>query len=342
VAGTVTTSTVNYAQAAYDLLARFALRPQLFFDAIADVKPTNQSMVGASVSFAIQNDLAIVTTALPETSDITPVAATDSSVVVTLAEYGSGLVTTAKLRGTSYVLIDPIMANIIGYNAGVSQDSIAGNVLAASAATQASESQQWYSAGGSGVVPTNGYVGALTSPGAMVATDIISAECIRTMYAQLYTNNVAPIDGGSYVAYIDPSTAADLRSETGNASWVIPHQYQDATPIWTGEMGTFEGFRFIVTPRSPFYSGAGAGSINIYGSLFMGAQALAKAWSTVDGNSEQPHIVPGPVTDYLRRFVPLGWYWFGGYSLYRYVALQQLYTASSLGSNIIRPTIDQS
>ena len=40
--------------------------------------------------------------------------------------------------------------------------------------------------------------------------------------------------------------------------------------------------------------------------MFLGRQAVAKAHSIVDGNGENPHIVPGPVTDYLRRFLPLG------------------------------------
>ena len=44
---------------------------------------------------------------------------------MTLAEYGNAVLTTAKLRGTSYVDIDPIVANVVGYNAGVSIDTIA-------------------------------------------------------------------------------------------------------------------------------------------------------------------------------------------------------------------------
>jgi len=69
-----TTTALPLAQAAYDRLARFALRPELYFDNVADVKPTNQSMPGASVTFPIISDLAIASSPLNESTDVTPQA----------------------------------------------------------------------------------------------------------------------------------------------------------------------------------------------------------------------------------------------------------------------------
>jgi len=54
-------STLDFSKAAYDRMAYFALRPELYFDAVADVQPTAQSMPGASVQFTIVNDLPIST-----------------------------------------------------------------------------------------------------------------------------------------------------------------------------------------------------------------------------------------------------------------------------------------
>jgi hypothetical protein len=68
----------------------------------------------------------------------------------------------------------------------------------------------------------------------------------------------------------------------------------------------------------------------VYGTLFLGRQALAKAHSIVDGNGENPHIVPGPVTDYLRRFLPLGWYHLVGYGVFRQAALRRVESSSSI------------
>ena len=94
--------TLDFSKAAYDRLAYFALRPELYFDAAADVQPTAQSMPGASVAFTIVNDLPISASALTETSDVSTVALSDSQVTLTLAEYGNAVLTTAKLRGTSF------------------------------------------------------------------------------------------------------------------------------------------------------------------------------------------------------------------------------------------------
>jgi hypothetical protein len=72
-----------------------------------------------------------VTATLTETSDVTAIAMADSQVSITLAEYGSAVNTTAKLRGTSFLDVDAVAANLIGYNAGSSIDTVVANVLKA-------------------------------------------------------------------------------------------------------------------------------------------------------------------------------------------------------------------
>ena len=66
----------------------------------------------------------------------------------------------------------------------------------------------------------------------------------------------------------------------------------------------------------------------------MGRQALAKAYSMVDGNGAFPHVVPGPITDRLRRYVPLGWYWLGAYSIFRQASIMRIESTSTLGGDI--------
>jgi hypothetical protein len=67
--------------------------------------------------------------------------------------------------------------------------------------------------------------------------------------------------------------------------------------------------------------------------MFMGRQSFAKAYSFTDGNGPTPKVVQSPVTDYLRRFQPMGWYWLGGYARFREAALRAVESASSIGSN---------
>lgn len=393
-------STLDFSKAAYDRMAYFALRPELYFDAAADIQPTHQSMPGASVAFTIVNDLPIQASALTETTDVSTVALSDSQVTLTLAEYGNAVLTTAKLRGTSYVDIDPIVANVVGYNAGVSIDTIARAALD-------SGSNVMY---GSGLGATTVGAAGATSRVTVGSSATLSSLDIRVARARLRSQNV-PTFGGMYVGYIHPDLVADLQGESISGSnvqgWRAPHVYAQPGEIWTGELGAYEGVRWIETPRAPVFAGAGvaaaqssfAGTVNtlnyngtftgampvvgatltagtstlqgtntvtsvsgntftfsstvglptvagtvtasssltgtnVYGTIILGRQALAKTYSTLDGNGAFPHVVPGPITDRLRRFVPLGWYWLGAYGVFRQASLVRIESSSLLGGDI--------
>ena len=320
-----TTASVDYAQTAYDRLAYFAYRPEIYYDRAVEVRPTRQSMPGSTVVFTIQNDLAVACTALNESTDLTPVAMSDCQVSIALAEYGNVTVTTAKLRGEAFVEIDPIQANVVGYNAGVSVDSIAKAII------QAGTNVDY--ATGSGVLPT--------SRAQIAPNNTFRAANVRFEKARLRRANV-PTFGGAYVAYMHPDVSYDLMGETGTASWTDPHTYSQPDEIWQGEIGMFQGVRFIETPRAPWFGNAGSSptTTSVYGTLFLGRQAIAKAHSIVDGNGDNPHIVPGPVTDYLRRFLPLGWYHLVGYGVFRQSALRRVESSSSIDDGA-QPAIDQ-
>ena len=308
-------------QAAYDRLAYFALRSELLFDQAADVQATNQAMPGSSVIFTIFNELSVATSTLSETTDLTPATMGDSQVTVTLAEYGNTVSTTAKLRGTAFLDVDATAANLIGYNAGSSIDTVVQAVLGA----------------GTNVAYATGGAAVPTSTVTVKADAILTANDIRKQTAALRTANVATFNG-YYMGYIHPDVSYDLRKETGNASWNAPHINVDTQGIYNGEIGTFESVRFIETPRAPLSANASngtstTGTIDVYSTLIMGRQALAKAYSAIDGNGVVPKVVRGPVVDSLMRFNPIGWYWLGGYGRFREASLRRIEGASSIGAN---------
>ena len=314
-------SSVSVDQAAYDRLAYFALRSELLFDQAADVQATNQAMPGSSVIFTIFSELAAATATLTETSDVTPVAMADSQVTVTLAEYGNTVNTTAKLRGTAFLDVDATAANLIGYNAGLSIDTVVQEILAA----------------GDNVAYATGGASTPTARVDMAVDDILTANDIRKETAALRSANVATFNG-YYMGYIHPDVSYDLRKETGNASWNAPHVNIDTANIYNGEIGTFESVRFIETPRAKVFTnafdGSGApGTGDAYCTHIMGRQALAKAYSAIDGNGVVPKVVRGPVVDSLLRFNPIGWYWLGGYGRFREASLRRVEGASSIGAN---------
>lgn len=314
-------SSLGVDQAAYDRMAYFALRSELLFDQAADVQASNQTMPGSSVIFTIFSELATATTPLSETVDVDPVAMADSNVTVTLTEYGNTINTTAKLRGTAFLDVDAAAANLIGYNAGNSMDVVVREVLAA----------------GTNVIYGGGGATLPSSRTTIQTEDIIAANDVRKVTAALRGANVSPWSG-YYIGFIHPDVSYDLRRETGNASWNAPHVQVDTANIYMGEIGTFESVRFIETPRTKLRAnasnGAGAaGNIDVYDTYVMGRQALAKAYSFVDGNGPVPSVRRGPVVDSLMRFNPIGWYWLGGYGLFREASLRRIESASSIGVN---------
>lgn len=308
-----TTSAVTLVQQAWERRAYFALRPRLFFDQIATVQPVAQSMPGSSVTFTIMSDLPVQTSALNEVTDVSAIAMSDNTVPVTLLEYGAAVMTTAKLRSLAFVPVNPIVANVLGFNAGLSLDSIARNVVFAS--------------GNQDYVYGSGY-SAITS---VATTSKMTANTIRNERLQLIRNFVMPFDQELYTAYIHPDVLFDLRTETGAGSWRQPHEFLAGTEIWNGQTGIFEGFRFIESPRVPYTVGAGAGApaATVYETAFTGQEGLAKAWSKDEGNGPIPRIFPGPITDHLRRLAPVGWYWLGGFGLFRAPSIRLVASAAS-------------
>jgi hypothetical protein len=204
---------------------------------------------------------------------------------------------------------------VVGYNAGVSIDEVAKNPF------QTGTNVDY--ATGTGVLPT--------SRAQITPLNTFTAANVRLEKARLRRANVPPF-GGLYIAYIHPDVSYDLQGATGTNTWTDPHTYSQPEEIWQGELGTFQGVRFIETPRAPWFGNAGSSptTTSVYGTIFVGRQAVAKAHSIVDGNGENPHVVPGPVTDYLRRFLPLGWYHLVGYSIFRQAALRRVESASSI------------
>jgi N4-gp56 family major capsid protein len=315
------TGNLSVDQTAFEKMAYFALRDEMYFDQFADVQATNATNPGATVTFTIFQDLAAATTPLGEAEDVTPVAMSDSQTSVTLQEYGNATVTTAKLRATSFLPVDPVAANAVGYNAGLSIDTIA------RAAAQA----------GSNVIYATGGATDPTDRDEINTDDLLTANDVRKAVAQLRKANV-PTFGGSYVAMIHPDVSYDFRSNTDAAAWRTPANYVNPAGIYNGEIGVFEGVRFIESPRAPLFANASnnsgsTGTIDVYGTLIMGRQALAKGISLGGEYGAQPTIVYGTVTDLLKRFRPVGWKHFVGYAVFRQEALRRIESASSIGAN---------
>lgn len=319
-ATTTTATTANTVKTAYDRAIRTALRPHLHFDPCADVRPTMQDKPGATVVFTINTDIAANSTALDESTDVTPTTLASDTAQVTIAEYGDAVEITEKLRGVSFDMppFDRGAAERVAFAAGLSLDTLARDVLKTGTNVR-------YPAATGKTTPT--------ARNTVEPEDTFNADAARRAFIDLESSNVVPFANGYFKAFIHPDVKYDLRRETGAAAWRDPHTYSDPQAIYNGSIGEFEGFEWISTPRAPVFADAGSSTTltDVYGTLFMGREALAKAFSTVSG--EYPQVRIRPPVDYLLRKSSIGWYWFGGYGIFRQAAIRRVESSSSIGAN---------
>lgn len=293
---------------AYDLAVYPALRPELIFDQFATVRASNTTHRGGSVRFSFVNDLAEQTTPLLENIDVDSIALSSKALTVSMREYGTAVTNTALIRGTSMISLDPIIAERVGYNAGLSIDTLARVALDATSVTY-----------------DDGSTASIGSVGDGSAD--LSGAILREGVARLRAANVRPLRGGNYVAVISPYQAQQLMSETTDTGfrWMVGYaggQGVAGNSVFMGEVGTYEGVRLVVNNHLT----------NLGQGYLMGAEALAKAYSTAPGFGPDPKTVVSPVVDKLRRFASVGWYHLVGYSVFRTEALLHIKTSAALAS----------
>ena len=291
---------------AYDLAVYPALRPELIFDQFATVRATNTTHRGGSVRFSFVDDITEQTTPLLENIDVDSVVLTSKALTVNMREYGTAVTNTALIRGTSMISLDPLIAERVGYNAGLSIDTLCRTALDQTTVTY-----------DDGTTATIGSIGTTSTP--------LSGATLRQGVARLRAANVRPLRGGNYVAVISPYQAQQLMSETTDTGfrWMVGYAGGTSAAgnsIFMGEVGTYEGVRLVVNNH---LTNQGQGYL-------MGAEALAKAFSTAPGFGGNPKTVVSPVVDKLRRFASVGWYHLVGYSIFRAEALLQIKTQATL------------
>jgi N4-gp56 family major capsid protein len=308
----------NLVTMAYDKLIEINLRNTPQFRAIADKKVGNPTHDGSSIRFQFHNDIADTTIAgatLAETVDPDAVALPATTTLdVSQLELGRVVLPTRKLSLMSLADVDPWIANAVAFNMAMTLDNGIAAVLDA----------------GTNVIRES--AGALSTSAAkttITATDTFKGRDVRYAVTKLRASNVLT-RGGMYVSYIHPEVSHDLRTETGNNIWRTPHEYQNVGPLLAGEVGAWEGVRFIETPNmtnTQSGSGTGGTQTRVYNTYVLGQQALAEAvW-------KEPGIEFGNVVDKLNRFRPVGWTGIINWAVFRQAALYRIETASSVRPN---------
>lgn len=306
-------------ETAYDRSVEFALRDEPTWRAIVDTKPAAQAMPGDVVTMSFVPDMAIASTPLNELTDVTPPGqAPPTRVPVTLNEYGNADNHTERIRQLAFVAPDPAIAEVIGRNQVDSLDAVIRSIVDPSNFVLYTNNNVFVSSAAGNVAATNNLI---------IAADVATAKKVTAAVTLLRRRKARPRVGQLYLCLMHPDVIFDLMTEAPSANaWILPHAYVDTAEIYRGEVGTYQGARYISTTR--ITSANNTVPVKVYQSYFFGAQAVAEA---VGGMGlGEPRTVIGLQTDLLKRFYPIGWKSLIGWAIYRQEVIQQLRQTSTL------------
>lgn len=157
------------------------------------------------------------------------------AVEATVEQYGGYVGMTDMLLMTAVDDNLVVATELLGAQAGRSTDTIAREVLAA----------------GTNVQYADGSVSAryLLRGGEAEGNDYLTVDAIRRAVRYLKMQNAEKING-YYVAIIHPDCAYDLMNDP---EWKYPHQYNDSTNLYEGEIGQICGVRFVETTEAKVF-----------------------------------------------------------------------------------------
>jgi N4-gp56 family major capsid protein len=195
---------------------------------------------GKIIEFRKFTPLSKKTTALGEgvTPDGQKIAATN--LTATVAQYGSYVMFNDILETTT---IDPVLqeaTELLGHQAGETLDTLTREVLMGGTTVQYGDGTH---------TSRSTLVG---QDGTWANNDYFNCEVIRRAMLTLRNNKARPLPGGDYVCIIHPDAEYTLKKDS---EWVAANNYAQSDRIFTGEIGKFDGCRFVVSTEAKVFSG---------------------------------------------------------------------------------------
>ncbi len=257
--------------------------PNMVHDQFGQKKPIPQNN-GRTIEFRRLNPFAKTTT--PLTEGVTPDGQNLEwgSVSATVRQYGDYVTTSDMLNMTSVDYNIAEAARVLGDQAGSSLDSIVKEVLNAGTNVQYGD-------------------GSKTSRATIGANDVLTVQAVKRAATTLKRMNAKKIDG-DYVAIIHPDVAYDLMNDS---AWEALNTYNPKN-VFAGEIGRLYGVRFVETSDAKVFEGAGANAIDVYSTLFLGADAYGT--SEIEGGGLEMIIKPkgsAGTADPLNQRSSMGW-----------------------------------
>lgn len=265
----------------------------------AQVRDIPQNSGTKTINFRKYGSLTAQTTALVE--GVTPagkkLSTTDSQ--ATLDYYGDYVTITDEVLFETY---DPVLteaASVLGEQAGDSVDQIARDIYAAGTTYQ--------------------YASTATARNEVALGMVLNRTEVKQAVRTLKGNNAKPVTSRidpntgfntvplnrAYIGIVHTDTTYDLDDAIG---WIPVEKYPNKADIMPNEVGSLAGVRFVESTNAKVFTGEGAGSIDVYGTLIFGQNALGV--TRLSGLSLQNIVKPlgsAGANDPLNQRATSGW-----------------------------------
>ncbi len=241
---------------------------------------------GTQIQFLRPVNLAAITSPLSEGVNPNGQTWQSTKILATPVQYGGYLAYSDRLVLEAYDQITESMHDVLGYQAGLSLDSICNVALDGNVTTQ--------------------YTGAQVTE--ILNATVIAAIDFRKAAKRLKTLGVKPFEDGCYHAVIHPATAADLQADTAAGAWLDVNKYisEAHSDVLMGEIGKLYGIRFQESQN--ISTGIGATSGVTYHNYVFGQEGFGAVDIANQGIQKITHQ-PGDsgVADPLNLNGTIGW-----------------------------------
>lgn len=230
---TTTTSTIPHS--IRDVYSREIIHqatPKMRFAQFAKRKDDLMAQPGSSIKFTKFSSIA-KGGKLTEGTSISEKAMDDSEIAITVDEYGNAIAVSEKAILLS--IHDVLQEAAV----------LLANDLAVVLDTELRDS----------ALSTTNFVygGGKLAAADLVDGDVLSSATVKDAVEKLNTNNAPKFEGEYFICIAHPHQLRQLRDDK---DWVSAHTYNGITDIYKGEVGMYEGVRFVETTQMPVYTGA--------------------------------------------------------------------------------------
>lgn len=270
---------------------RTELQPMSRFRQFCDIKEAKGKNKGDLFNWNIYSDVADDGNTILETETMPETNFTISQGQLTITEYGNSVPYTKKLDDLSKHPVKEVINKVLKNDCRKTLDRAAHAQFDATVVTVSPT-------GGNSTTAVTFEVGGPTITNAVA----LNKEHVKAIVDEMKERDVTPYYADDYFAIARPTTFRNLKNDLESI-----HQYVESGMqlIYNGEIGRYEGTRFVEQTNIPSEGWSGAVSDAAY---FFGADTVAEAIT-------EPEQIRGKIPTDFGRSRGIAWYYMGGFGI---------------------------